>query len=309
MEAPAGAKRLEDASSAEDRKKIRDRADLRMGALGSGSDYTAFIDHLGVASLNLGYGGEDDGGIYHSIYDSFYWYTQFSDRDFVYGKALAQTVGLVVSAPRRRGPAALRVRRARRHDGRVPGRTEETPREEAGGARRAQPADRRRRLRDDGRRPRRPTVAPPRAEVPPHLEFAPLENAVDALQKSAGRYGKARKAVEGRSLPAETLARFNAALIRSERVLSPEGLLRRPWFKHLLYAPGTYSGYGAKTMPGAREAIELKRYSDAATARSPASRKCCRTRRCWWMAWRLTWRTRRGRVAGAAGGVQLRQSI
>ena len=112
--------------------------------------------------------------------------------------------------------------------------------------------------------PRRPTVAPPRAEVPPHLDFAPLENAVDALQKSAGRYAKARKAVEGRSLPAETLARVNAALIRSERVLlSPEGLLRRPWFKHLLYAPGTYSGYGAKTMPGAREAIELKRYSEA----------------------------------------------
>ena len=67
--------------------------------------------------------------------------------------------------------------------------------------------------------------------MPPHLEFAPLENAVDALQKSAGRYGKARKAVEGRRVPAETLARVNAALIRSERLLpSPEGLLRRPWF-------------------------------------------------------------------------------
>ena len=67
-----------------------------MGALGSGSDYTAFIDHLGVASLNLGYGGEDDGGIYHSIYDDFYWYTRFSDTEFVYGRALAQTAGLVV---------------------------------------------------------------------------------------------------------------------------------------------------------------------------------------------------------------------
>jgi N-acetylated-alpha-linked acidic dipeptidase len=100
--------------------------------------------------------------------------------------------------------------------------------------------------------------------VPPHLNFAPLENAIDTLQRSAGRYTKARAAVEGRSLSAETLVRVNAALIRSERVLlSPEGLLRRPWFKHLLYAPGTYAGYGAKTMPGPREAIELKRYAEA----------------------------------------------
>jgi len=80
----------------EDRKEARSRTDLRIGALGSGSDYTAFIDHLGVASLNIGYGGEDDGGIYHSIYDDFYWFTHFSDVDFVYGRALAQTVGTMV---------------------------------------------------------------------------------------------------------------------------------------------------------------------------------------------------------------------
>src|SRR5262249_15046275 len=79
-----------------DRKEARTRADLRIGALGSGSDYTAFIDHLGVASLNVGYGGEDQEGIYHSVYDDFYWYTHFSDTEFVYGKALAQTVGTMV---------------------------------------------------------------------------------------------------------------------------------------------------------------------------------------------------------------------
>src|SRR6202008_4965192 len=72
-------------------EEIRKRPALRLGALGSGSDYTAFIDHLGVASLNIGLGGEDGGGIYHSIYDDFYWYTHFSDTDFVYGRALAQT--------------------------------------------------------------------------------------------------------------------------------------------------------------------------------------------------------------------------
>ena len=112
----AQARALADASSAEERKEIRERADLRLGALGSGSDYTAFIDHLGVASLNLGFGGEDDGGIYHSIYDDFYWYTRFSDTDFVYGRALAQTVGLAVLRLADADAPALRVHRPRRHD-------------------------------------------------------------------------------------------------------------------------------------------------------------------------------------------------
>jgi N-acetylated-alpha-linked acidic dipeptidase len=84
-------------STPEQKKEIRSRPDLRIDALGSGSDYTAFIDHLGVASLNLGYGGEGgSGGVYHSVYDDFYWYTHFADTDFVYGRALAQTAGTAV---------------------------------------------------------------------------------------------------------------------------------------------------------------------------------------------------------------------
>jgi len=259
----AQAKALADASSAEERKEIRSRADLRLDPLGSGSDYTAFIDHLGVASLNLGYGGEDDGGIYHSIYDDFYWYTHFADTDFAYGKALAQTVGLVV----------LRLSEA-----------DVLPFEFAGfvdtlqeyqkdlkkllDRKQDEAAERNRQL-DDGvfqatNDPRHPTVAPAKEDVPPHLNFAPLENALSALQGSAERYGKAKTAAGGRAPAPEVVARVNAQLIRSERVLlSPEGLLRRPWYKHLLYAPGIYAGYGAKTLPGAREAIELKRYAEA----------------------------------------------
>jgi N-acetylated-alpha-linked acidic dipeptidase len=257
------ARTLADASSAEERQKVRDRANLRLGALGSGSDYTAFIDHLGVASLNLGFGGEDDGGIYHSIYDSFHWYTQFSDGDFVYGRALAQTVGLAVLRladaellPFDFVPLADTTQEYAKDLKKLLARKQE------------EIAERNRQV-DDGvfamtNDPRRPTVAPPLAEVPPHLNFAPLENATDALAKSAARYAKARQALGGRSLPAETLARVNAGLIRSERVLLlPDGLRRRPWFRHALYAPGTYAGYGAKTMPGAREAIELKRYREA----------------------------------------------
>src|SRR5947207_14938318 len=87
---------LSNARTPEDRNELRTRPDLRIGALGSGSDYTAFLDYLGVASVNLSFGGEDAGGIYHSIYDDFYWYTHFSDTEFVYGRALAQTAGTAV---------------------------------------------------------------------------------------------------------------------------------------------------------------------------------------------------------------------
>jgi N-acetylated-alpha-linked acidic dipeptidase len=87
---------IEQAKTAEDRQELRQRADLRVDALGSGSDYTAFIDHLGIATLDLSYVGEVDSGIYHSVYDDFYWYTHFADTDFVYGRALSQTIGTVV---------------------------------------------------------------------------------------------------------------------------------------------------------------------------------------------------------------------
>jgi N-acetylated-alpha-linked acidic dipeptidase len=259
----AQARALADASSPERRKEIRQRKDLRLGALGSGSDYTAFVDYLGVASLNLGYGGEDDGGIYHSIYDDFHWYTHFSDSDFVYGRALAQTVGLAV----------LRLADAELLPfdfSALADTTEEYLKDlKRLLQRRQEEVGERNRLIDEGvfqaiLDPRRPTLAPPKEEVPPHLNFAPLENAVEELQRSAGRYAKARAGIDGRAVPPDVLSRVNALLIRSERVLlSPEGLPRRPWFKHLLYAPGVYAGYGARTMPGAREAIELKRYSEA----------------------------------------------
>ncbi|HZD30316.1 MAG TPA: M28 family peptidase, partial [Candidatus Angelobacter sp.] len=92
----AQAAQIANAKDADARAGLRDRADLKLAPLGSGTDYTVFEHHLGVASLNLGYGGEDEEGIYHSIYDDFYWYTHFSDTEFVYGKALAQTVGMTV---------------------------------------------------------------------------------------------------------------------------------------------------------------------------------------------------------------------
>lgn len=254
------------ASSPEDRQEARERADLRIGALGSGSDYTVFIDHLGVASLNLGYGGEDGGGIYHSIYDDFYWYTHFSDTDFAYGRALAQTVGTAVMrlADAELLPydfvdfadtVAKYVQDLKKLLKTKQDEVRERNKEIEEGVFSAT-AD-----------PKKTSVPPPAEEAPPHLNFAPLENALEALTRSAEHYQKAlTKAHEngGAALAGASLATVNAKLLESERKLtSPEGLPGRPWFKHQIYAPGFYTGYGAKTIPGVREAIEQKKWKEA----------------------------------------------
>jgi N-acetylated-alpha-linked acidic dipeptidase len=254
------------AKNNEDRKKIRDRSDLRMGALGSGTDYTTFVDHLGVASLNLGYGGEDpDAGVYHSIYDDFYWYTHFSDTTFVYGRALAQTVGTAVM---RLADADLLP-----FDFTDFADTMQlylTQLKKLADDKRNEALERDREL-DEGlfhaiNDPRRPTVAPPHEEVPPYLSFAPLDNAVDKLSQSARRYRQAlQKAwASPQGVPAATLADLNQKMMESERRLTDDaGLPRRSWYKHVIYAPGVYSGYAPKTMPGVREAIEQKRWPEA----------------------------------------------
>jgi N-acetylated-alpha-linked acidic dipeptidase len=244
------------------RREARDRDDLRIGALGSGSDYSPFIDHLGIASLHLGYGGEDEGGIYHSVYDSFYWYTHFSDTSFVYGRALAQTVGLAV----------LRLANADI----LPfaftnlAETIQTYVKDLQSLRdtRAEQITERNRQIDEGvfrftSDPRDPIGAPRRQRPAPQLNFAPLLKALDSLNHAASRYDRtyARAVSEGRSSVAKVV---NQRLIQAERALtSTEGLKNRPWYVHMLYAPGFYTGYGVKTIPGVREAIEQGEWEDA----------------------------------------------
>jgi len=115
--------------------------------------------------------------------------------------------------------------------------------------------------------PRRPLVPPSVEAVPPHLNFAPMENAVEALTRSAEEYHKALEQANangGAALASSSLAEVNKLLIESERKLTnAEGLPNRPWFKHQLYAPGFYTGYGVKTVPAVREAIELKKWKQA----------------------------------------------
>ena len=254
---------IEGAKSEDERKELRQRADLRVDALGSGSDYTAFLDHLGIASLNVAYDGEGDSGIYHSIYDDFYWYTHFSDTDFVYGRALSQTAGTAV----------LRLANADLLPFEFTDLADtihvyQKELKKLADGERAELVERNKEIEeglfsatDD---PRHPKMPPPHADVPPYLNFAPLDNAADALTHSAERYRAALQKAWPAGISAATLQDLNQKLIESERHLTtPEGLLRRAWYKHMIYAPGVYSGYGVKTLPGVREAIEEKRWAEA----------------------------------------------
>jgi N-acetylated-alpha-linked acidic dipeptidase len=254
------------AKSAEQRKEIRERTDLRIPALGSGSDYTAFLQHDGVASLNIGFSGEDGGGIYHSIYDDFYWYTHFSDTDFVYGRALAQTGGTAVMRladaellPFEFGDFADTVQTYVKELKALSQKTQDEIRE-----RNREIEEGVFKATDD---PRHPLVAPAAETVPPHLNFAPLENGAEELTRSAAEYRKALEQASangGARLASASLAEINHLLIESERKLTnSEGLPNRPWFKHQLYAPGFYTGYAVKTVPAVREAIEQKQWKQA----------------------------------------------
>jgi N-acetylated-alpha-linked acidic dipeptidase len=238
--------------------------DLPLAALGSGSDYTAFLQHLGIASLDLGFGGEDESdGSYHSIYDSFYHVTHFDDPGLAYGAALSKVVGRVVmrasAAPRvpaRYGDFAGAVSRYLKDiqklaaDQREKDRTLADLRREGDFTLAASPND--------------PIIAPRDLGVTPLIDMLPLENAVDHLKRAAS----AADAMLGRedTLPPATQARINASLAQIDQLLlDPQGLPGRPWFQNLVYAPGTLTGYGAKTLPGVREAIEQRRFDDART--------------------------------------------
>ena len=259
----AQAKQIADAKDAEARATIRSRVDMQLAPLGSGTDYTAFQHHLGVPSLNLGYGGEDDGGIYHSIYDDFYWYTHFSDTDFVYGKALAQTVGLTVM--RLADADVLPYRFTNLADA-----THDYLKEvqELLKQKQEQVKEQNREV-EDGvfaavNDPQRPKVTPKPEAVPPYINFAPLQNAADALAKSGEHYNKALAAALKGSPDAAKVAALNAKLLTAERLLLNDGgLPTRPYYKHMLYAPGLYTGYSPKTVSGIRESIELKDYKPA----------------------------------------------
>ena len=249
--------------TAEEQKEARERADFRLDALGSGSDYTAFLDHLGIASLDVRYGGEGGGGSYHSIYDSIDHYVRFGDPGFEYGVALVQTAGRVVL--RLAQAETLPFEFTASADA-IEGYSKEVMKL-AGDMR--DETEKRNRLIAEGRfdaasDPRDPMAAPKMQDPVPSIEFATLQKAVARLKQSAQEYEQAARAMKGMS--AEAAKALDLVLFQSERALTrDEGLPRRPWFRHLIYAPGFYTGYGVKTLPGVREALEERKWPEASS--------------------------------------------
>ncbi len=245
-------------SSEKIRNEARNRSDLRISPLGSGSDYTPFLQHLGIASANMGFGGHSGGGSYHTMYDTYEHYTKWIDPGLVYGRTLSQFAGR----------ATMRLANAPRlpfdfqgFADNVAGYIEEI--EALADSMREKTATDNRDIRDgvygivlDPMQSFGPPI--PKPEVP-FFNFAPLKNALAALEESADAYQAVATSGETAS------ANQNYLLYTSEReLIREEGLDGRPWYKHHIYAPGFYTGYGVKTIPGVREAIEQRQYDQVA---------------------------------------------
>jgi N-acetylated-alpha-linked acidic dipeptidase len=262
-------KEIEGAKTPETLRELRNRHDLRLEMLGGGSDHAPFINFAGVASLGIGFGGEDGGGIYHSIYDDFYWYTHFSDSDFVYGRALAQagSTSVVRLADADLLPfqfadfsddVKMYVREVEKFADKQREEIQETNQKIAEG------------MYEATSDPRYSWVTPKKEDVPPHLNFAPLDNAVELLERNSAEYQKVLERVSangGAALASASLMEVNEMLIQCEHKLTtPEGLPGRFWYKHELYAPGAYTGYAAKAIPAVRENLEQKKWKEAEEA-------------------------------------------
>jgi N-acetylated-alpha-linked acidic dipeptidase len=260
-------KLIRDAKTPEERKEIRERGDIRIGALGSGSDFTPFLQHAGIASLNMSFEGEGGGGgVYHSIYDDFTWYSRFDDPDFTYGRALSQTTGT----------ALLRLASADILPFEFTGLADSVAKyvkevQDLAKEKREAAEERNREIAeglfDATSNPREP-LAPPPAEPPvPYFDFSPLENASASLSAAAKDYAAAlaNARQSGKPLEPARLSEVNRLLRGVEQAfLRDEGLTRRPWYRHYLYAPGFYTGYAVKTLPAVREPLEERQWKEVA---------------------------------------------
>ena len=242
------------------RNEAMNRSDLRISALGSGSDYTPFLQHLGIASLNIGFGGEDGGGSYHSIYDSFDHYTRFGDPNFDYGIALAKVCGHAVLRLANADVLPFEFTNFADTVGvyvREITTLTDTIRDETKMMNEMISSGMLKSVHD----PTETYVVPKVKENVPYLNFAPLQNALAKLQESAKNF---QTATAGKQLSPSVQKSLDEVLMKTERALTnPNGLPRRQWFKHQIYAPGFYTGYGVKTLPSVREAIEQRDWKEA----------------------------------------------
>lgn len=247
------------------------RDDIRLYPLGSGSDYTPFLQHLGIASANISFSGEGAGGSYHTLYDTYEHYTKWRDPGLAYGVALAQVAG---RATLRLANATILPFTFTSLADNISMYVDELV--ELAESQRKE-AEVNNQLISDGiyelaLDPTKSLGPPPRKEPVPYFSFAPLKNALDRLQAAAKqlddltskemssneKYNDKNKGLAGSK---KSIAALNKLLYSSERrLLLQQGLEGRNWFKHHIYAPGYYTGYGVKTIPGVREAIEIGAY-------------------------------------------------
>ncbi|WP_199096304.1 transferrin receptor-like dimerization domain-containing protein [Dyella sp. ASV21] len=253
-------------STKEDAAVAEKGGDVPIGALGSGSDFSAFLEHLGVASLDLGFGGENDSdGVYHSAYDSFDHYVRFGDPTFQYGVALSKVAGHIMLRTADASVVPLRFGdfsdTLDRYVAQLHKLIEDTRKD----------TDKQHKLLDSGAYalvvdPARPVQPPARDSDVGAVQLDPLDQAAKQLKQSAQAYEAAynARAATGFDLPAAQLRELNALMAQMEQALSDQaGLPGRPWFKHMIYAPGLLTGYEVKTVPGVREALEARRWDEA----------------------------------------------
>ncbi|HEY6621474.1 MAG TPA: transferrin receptor-like dimerization domain-containing protein [Steroidobacteraceae bacterium] len=239
--------------------------DLHLGALGSGSDFTPFLQHVGVNSVNLGFEGETQYGVYHSAYDSFDHFRRFVDPTFAYGVTLAKVAGRIML---RAAQADLIPARESDFAAQVAAYDDELHKLADG--MRTKSTELTKLLDDDSYKlasnPDHPRGPPERVAEVPYLNFADLDNAVARLEQSAKAFDKEYARLDSTSDPANQRERdrVNATLtILEQSLMDPHGLPGREWYQHMIYAPGMYTGYGVKTLPGIREAIEERHWDEA----------------------------------------------
>jgi N-acetylated-alpha-linked acidic dipeptidase len=237
--------------------------DMQISPLGSGSDYTPFLQHLGIPSLSMGYGGEDGGGSYHSIFDSYSHYSRFGDSTFEYGVALAQTVGRATLRLAQADVLPFRYTNLADRVGTYLDQVQKLAADER------TETEHLNKMIDEGAfklaaDPTETWVTPEKKTPVPYFNFAPIENSSARLKKAAAAYDAAlSKKMASGGVPAATAGPLNALLQGLEqRLTSDDGLPRRPWFRHQIYAPGFWTGYGVKTLPGVREGIEQREWGE-----------------------------------------------
>jgi len=267
------ARMLVEGSGKDAKAKAKDEAklaalggDLPIEALGSGSDYSAFLEHLSVASLDLGFGGEDDNaGIYHSRYDSFDHYLRFGDPNFAYGVSLSKVAGHIMLRMADASVLPLRFRdfsdTLDRYVSQLNTVVSDTRKD----------TEQQHLLLDQhayalDSDPTRPVAPPARDSDMPQIQLTALEQSAKQLKESVKAYEAAydARAAAGFNLPQAELSRLNVMIGQMEQSLSDsKGLPGRPWFQHMIYAPGLLTGYEVKTVPGVREALESRRWNEA----------------------------------------------